>query len=95
MAITLFERSYAAHRCPIIICFCGVAPQLKFHASQLTDNREEGQGLKNHTSTLRRFPLHSAIKDEIADYIRSLPANSPLFPDVKADRDGKRSHNAG
>jgi integrase len=59
------------------------------------DNREEGQGLKNHISTPRRFPLHSAIKDEIAEYLASLPANSPLFPQVKVDRDGKRSHNAG
>jgi integrase len=59
------------------------------------DNREEGQGLKNHTSTPRRYPLHSAIKDEVADYLRSLPANSPLFPHVKVDRDGKRSHNVG
>jgi integrase len=59
------------------------------------DNREEGQGLKNHISTPRRFPLHSAIKDEIGEYLVTLPANSPLFPNVKVDRDGKRSHNAG
>ena len=59
------------------------------------DNREQGQTLKNHTSTPRRFPLHSAIKDEISEYLVTLPANSPLFPHVKVDRDGKRSHNAG
>jgi integrase len=70
-----------------------VGEQLVFHIR--LDNREEGQGLKNHTTTPRRFPLHSTIKDEIAEYLASLPANSPLFPNVKVDRDGKRSHNAG
>jgi integrase len=70
-----------------------VGEHLVFHIR--LDNREQGQGLKNHTTTPRRFPLHSAIKDEIAEYLGSLPANSPLFPQVKVDRDGKRSHNAG
>jgi len=70
-----------------------VGENLVFHVR--LDNREEGQGLKNHTTTPRRFPLHSAIKNEIAEYLVTLPANSPLFPHVKVDRDGKRSHNAG
>jgi integrase len=70
-----------------------IGGHLVFHVR--LDNREEGQGLKNHTTTPRRFPLHSAIKDEVAEYLATLPANSPLFPCVKVDRDGKRSHNAG
>jgi integrase len=58
-------------------------------------NREKSMTLKNHTSTPRRFPLHSAIRNEVAEYLATLPPGSPLFPNVKLDRDGKRGHNAG
>jgi integrase len=70
-----------------------VGEHLVFHIR--LDNREEGQTLKNHTTTPRRFPLHSAIRDEIAAHLATLPAGSPLFPKVKVDQDGKRGKNAG
>ena len=51
--------------------------------------------LKNDTSAPRCFPLHSAIRDEVAEYLATLPASSPLFAKVKLNKDGKRGHNAG
>ena len=41
------------------------------------------------------LPLHSAIVDDVAEYIATLPSGSPLFPNIKRDQDGKRAHNAG
>jgi hypothetical protein len=35
--VALFESSYGANRDRIVISFRGVAPQLQFHPSQLTD----------------------------------------------------------
>jgi len=67
-------------------------PHLVFHIR--LDHRGQGQGLKTECS-VRSFPLHSVIRDEIAEYLATLPAGSPLFPQVTVDRDGKRSHNAG
>jgi integrase len=59
------------------------------------ENRVEGQTLKNDEFRPRRFPLHLAIRDEIGEYLKTLPANSPLFPNVIRDQDGRRAHNAG
>jgi len=72
----------------------------KWHGEHLVfsislENRERTMTLKNDTSAPRRFPLHSAIRDEVAEYLATLPPGSPLFPNVKLDRDGKRGHNAG
>ena len=46
----------------------------------------EGRSLKN-TDSRRIVPLHPAlIQEGFADYVRSLPAGSPLFPDVRPDK---------
>jgi integrase len=65
---------------------------LVFHVR--LENRAPTETLKTEDSA-RRFPLHSAIRDEVAAYIKGLPFNSPLFPHVTVDRDGKRGKNAG
>jgi integrase len=54
------------------------------------DHREEGASLKNENSE-RIVPLHPAIIAEgFLDYVGSLKANGPLFPDLAPDSFGKR-----
>jgi len=65
---------------------------LVFHIRE--DNREEGQTIKTAESK-RRFPLHSAICEEVRNYLATLPEGSPLFPFVAIrEKTGKRVENA-
>jgi len=53
----------------------------------------EGKALKNDGS-VRKVPLHSTLIDEgFLDYVRSLPANGPLLPDLTPDRFERRGGN--
>jgi hypothetical protein len=67
--------------------------ELVFHIR--LDNRPPAQRVKTNYS-LRRYPLHRAIADEVRAYLRTIP-EGPLFPPsmVKVDRYGKLGHNAG
>jgi integrase len=54
---------------------------------------DPGKTLKNDGSA-RRVPLHRAVVDEgFLDYVRSLPNDGPLFPDLTPDRFGRRGGN--
>ena len=51
-------------------------------------NFEHGKKLKN-VGSARKLPLHRAILDEgFEEYVRSLPEDSPLFPELTPDRFG-------
>lgn len=53
----------------------------------------ETKSLKNAGSA-RMVPLHPAlIEVGFLDYIRTLPADGPLFPDLSPDRFGRRGGN--
>jgi integrase len=55
--------------------------------------REEGASVKNPES-VRVVPVHPAIIAEgFLDYVKTLPADGPLFPKIKPDRFGKRGGN--
>ena len=51
------------------------------------------KSLKN-IGSVRRLPLHPAVIEEgFLHYVRSLPKDGPLFPDLKPDRFGRRGGN--
>jgi integrase len=53
----------------------------------------ETKSLKN-TGSARKVPLHPALIEEgFLSYIRRLPADGPLFPDLTPDRFGRRGGN--
>jgi integrase len=55
------------------------------------EKRDETATLKN-ISSKRLVPLHAAVIEEgLLEYVHSLP-HGPLFPDLRADKYGKRSH---
>ena len=61
--------------------------------------RAPGDRLKT-VSSRRTFPIDQPVIDEgFLSYVKELlennPTGSPLFPDLKQDRDGKRSDDAG
>ncbi|WP_431285901.1 DUF6538 domain-containing protein [Humitalea sp. 24SJ18S-53] len=59
----------------------------------LADDRP-GRELKNAQSA-RKIPLHPALIEEgFVEYLRALPADSPLFPDVKPGAYGRRGATA-
>ena len=64
---------------------------LVFHIRE--KHRPDGQRVKTEFRP-RRFPLHSAIVEEVRAYLATI-GDGPLFPDVKLDRYGKAAHNAG
>jgi integrase len=53
----------------------------------------ETKSLKN-AGSVRKVPLHPALIEEgFLDYVRTLPADGPLFPDLSPDRFGRRGGN--
>jgi hypothetical protein len=55
---------------------------------------DPGKSLKNAGSA-RRVPLHPAVISEgFIDYVKGLPKDSPLFPDMAPDVFGRRGGNA-
>ena len=69
---------------------------LRIHDDADTDGHGGVQSLKNADSR-RAIPVHPGLVAEgFLDYVRALPARSPLFPDAKPDKQfGLRSTNAG
>ena len=63
---------------------------------RIHDEGDEGRSVKNDASR-RSVPIHPALVAEgFLDYVATLPARSPLWPDVKPDAVfGRRSETAG
>ena len=61
----------------------------EIHYFMVEDNSDEGKSVK--TGERRHVPIHAALVAEgLLDYAATLPAQGPLFPDKRADRDGFR-----
>lgn len=59
------------------------------------DDKQTARKSVKTGSSIRRIPIHPAVLAEgFMGYVRSLPANGPLFPDATPDMFGNRGGNA-